>query len=260
MCQKEVALTQDACPHCSFPMICDAEFAPPSYGIKRRKLKSVWKVIGLLAFVALGLTQAFYFLYRQYNDAYFGLTTEVQANVEPLSESDAAWLKIEGDGLFKDRTLLTLGLMKTRSPMYYEFVANRITSVTELQNERRMRVNDHHINLHGVGAMVESLSGKMWIKTRMAFGADVSVTSDWSVFNYASTLVHEAMHVELRKQGIELGTIEEEVECEKAALDFLIKTGGPQVLIDSKETYLKHPESSKYQRWYRWYHQFTQGG
>ena len=223
-------------------------------------MKAVWKFIGLFAFLALGLTQAFYFLYRQYNDAYFGLTTEIQATVEPLSRADAAWLNIDGDSLFAERTLLTLALMKKRAPDFYDFVSDRITSVSELKEERRMRINDHSINLHGVGALVDSFSGRMWIKTRMAFGSDVSSTSDWSVFNYAATLIHEAMHVEIKRQGLELGTVQEEVECEKPALDFLIRAGGPQVLIDSKEVYIKNPDSAQYQRWYRWYHQFTQGG
>ncbi|MEP0814064.1 MAG: hypothetical protein HRF49_05305 [bacterium] len=259
-CGRFVPADAEACAKCEFPFVCDPVEIPPEYQKRKKGVRGFWKVLGLLAIVALGLTEAFYFLYRSYSDEYFGITTAVADSIAPLSESDVPWLKIEGDGLFKERTLLTLALMKQRTPTYYDFVADRITEVSEIKTRTRIYVNEHPVHLKSIGAMVDSLSGKMWIKTRMAFGANVADNSDWAVFNYAATLVHEASHVESSRLGLDLDTVAEEVYCEEKAYDFLLRAGAPQVLIEQKEAYLKYPDSPKYRSWYRWYHQFSQGG
>lgn len=253
------ASAPESCPKCGFPLIGDVEPVPPRENARKRRTRFSIRLVVLLFVAAFGITEAFYFLYKGYSDEYFGFTTKVADTVAPLSVSEASWITINGDDLFRDRTLLTLGLLKERTPSHYELVSKSIKSVQELKNDRTFEVDGHKLHMQGIGAMVDSLSGKMWIKTRMAFGNDALTTWDWSVFNYAATLIHEATHVEIRNQGLELGTVEEEVTCEKAALDFLIRAGGPKVLIDNKQTYIENPESKKYQRWYNWYHQFTSG-
>lgn len=217
------------------------------------------RLIVVIFVLAFGVTETFYFLYKGYSDEYFGFTTHVADTIAPLAESDANWISIEGDELFKNRTLLTLALLKERTPLYYDVVSANIKSVEEIRGGSTLKVDGRTLHLTGIGAMVDSLSGQMWIKTRMAFGSNPLTTWDWSVFNYAATLIHESKHVEIRRQGIALDTVAEEVECEKAALDFLIQAGGPRVLIDGKETYIKYPDSPKYRKWYNWYHQFTSG-
>ncbi len=254
-----LASAPESCPKCGFPLVGDVEPVPPRENARKRRTRLSFRIIVILFVVAFGITEAFYFLYKGYSDEYFGFTTNVSDTVAPLTIDDATWLSINGDELFRTRTLLTLALIKERAPSYYDLVSQNIKSVQELKSDRSLEIDGHKLHLQGIGAMVDSLSGKMWIKTRMAFGNDILRTWDWSVFNYAATLVHEATHVELKKQNIELETVEEEVACEKAALDFLIRAGGSKVLIDSKQTYIERPESKQYQRWYNWYHQFTSG-
>jgi len=251
--------TLEACPKCGFPLVGDMEPSPS--GVKstmsRRRRMARWIV--LLFIVAFGVTETFYFLYKSYSDEYFGFTTHVADTIKPLSESDASWVDIRGDELFRNRTLLTLSVMKERTPQYYDLVSASIKGVEEIRGGKTLKVDGHTLHLTGIGAMVDSFSGQMWIKTRMAFGSNPVATYDWSVFNYAATLIHESMHVEIMRQGIALDTVAEEVECEKAALDFLRRAGGPQVLISGKETYIKYPNSPQYRKWYNWYHQFTSG-
>jgi len=259
-CRGIIPLDSESCAQCGFPLVGDIEPFSKDAKKRKRRLRTVLKLLGLIFVFALGITQAFYFLYKQHSDKYFGFTTEVADTIAPLSEDDAAWLEISGSDIFHERTLLTLGLLKERSPKYYDFVSDRITSVTEIAGGKTLEVDGQRLHLSGIGAMVDSLSGRMWIKTRMMFGSDALKPWDWSMYNYAATLIHEASHVEIRRQEVELETVAEEVACEEAALDFLIRASGPGVLIDSKQTYVNYPESPRYQKWYNWYHQFTKGG
>ena len=260
MCDEQIPAGLEACEGCGFPLVCDVESVPRDSTRSKRRVRKLWKVLGLLSVAALLVTQSLWFLYRGYSDDYFGFTTEIAVSVEMLSVENAGWIEIEGDDLFTRRTTLTLALLEQRSPGHYELVSTRITAVSEIKGDSRMVINEHTVSLGGIGAIVDSFSGRMWIKTRMAFGSDVTKTWDWAVFNDAATLVHEATHVEIKRQGLSLGIVEEEVACEREALEFLLLAGGTQVLIDQKQAYLEYPESPKYRRWYRWYHQLTQGG
>ena len=255
-CGKRIPLPADFCLKCQFPLVCDVEAAPKGFSQKQRNRRRLAGIITAAAVLVFAVTQILWFQYRNYSDEHFGFTTAVHEQVSPLSETEASWLAINGDDLFKERTLLTLGLIKTRSPYYYGYVKSAITEVSEIRGITRLSVNNHPVELRPIGAMVESLSGKMWIKTKMAFGGSVTETWDWSVFNYAATFIHEAAHVDLNRQEKSLNTVEEEVFCETQALDFLTRTGAPMALIEQKQAYTKNPEARKYRAWYKWYHQF----
>jgi hypothetical protein len=227
---------------------------PKEEGKKLRE-RRVRKLRPLLFFLlaAFLLADLLYYFVQTYANDYFGFTNKAVRTLSPMA--DASPIVLRGPDDFRLRTRLALAMLSKRAPSYWARVKGIVADVDELPERKTVTLDGQRLNIEVVGALSQWPERDVYVRRSTAFN-DGRALYDRDVFIYASTLVHEAHHLELARDRMAPGGVEEEVLCEKEALRSLQMMGAPQELIDEKLEYLANPTAARYRKWYDWYKQF----
>jgi hypothetical protein len=247
-CSEQASTSDQTCPVCGFPFICDIT---PVDSAALRARTNTWRVLLGLAAILFLLTSGMFYHTGYY--AYHGYTNELVTKLGPDHEHGIA---INGPPDYVYRTELALALLELRAPNFYFRVKQSVTSIDYLSKSFLMTEEGRKIRLEGIGGLANPATGRVQLAYTTVFPTGRVNYWDRDVFMLAGVLVHELRHIELHQLGLAPGGWYEEVLCETAAYDALKRMEAPGGVMQRYEMYLGDPQAKRYQSWYDWYKQW----